>query len=195
MADADAAMMSKTSMILVASLVTNAVLIGIVGGRLFSPPQPSEPTVQMQLERYGPASDVVNAAWKQLPEDDRTALRQELRERWAAMSDERKRLSDAGKRVYDAAFEEPFDETKLRDAVALFQLRENRLQQTAEDILISHLGKMPREARATAAVGLLTPFNARMQRADNQEKSAGPGSEAAPSSAPQPPGAAPPRSN
>jgi hypothetical protein len=34
------------------------------------------------------------------------------------MSDERKRLSDAGRRVYDAAFEEPFDETKLRDARA-----------------------------------------------------------------------------
>jgi uncharacterized membrane protein len=160
-------------MILAASLVANAVLIGIVGGRLLSPPQASEPTAQMQLERYGPTSDVVNAAWKQLPEDDRTVLRHELREKWTAMSEERKRLSEAGKRVYDAAFEEPFDEAKLRDAVALFQLRENRLQQTAEDILISHLGKMPREARATAAVGLLTPFSARMQRANDQERKGG----------------------
>ena len=67
MADVDAPMMSKMSIALVASLVANAVLIGIVGGRLLSPPQPGEPTVQMQLERYGPASDVVNAAWKQLP--------------------------------------------------------------------------------------------------------------------------------
>lgn len=178
-------------MILAASLVANAVLIGIVGGRLLSPPQPVEPTVQMQLERYGPTSDVVNAAWKQLPEDDRTVLRQELREKWIAMSDERKRLSEAGKRVYDAAFEEPFDETKLRDAVALFQLRENRMQQTAEDILISHLGKMPREARATAAVGLLTPFNARMQRANNEERKG-----VSPvAGAPESPSAVQPRSN
>ncbi len=195
MADVDAPMMSKMSIALVASLVANAVLIGIVGGRLLSPPQPGEPTVQMQLERYGPASDVVNAAWKQLPEEDRTALRQELRERWVAMNDERHRLSEAGKRVYDAAFEEPFDETKLRDAVALFQLRENRMQQTAEDILIRHLGKMPREARATAAVGLLTPFNARMQRADNQERKKGSPVEGAPSSPPRATGAAPPPPN
>ena len=191
MADADAQMMSRMSMILAASLVANAVLLGIVGGRLLSPPQPAEPTIQMQLERYGPTSDVVNAAWKQLPEDDRTVLRQELREKWIAMSDERKRLSEAGKRVYDAAFEEPFDETKLRDAVALFQLRENRLQQTAEDILIRHLGKMPRDARATAAVGLLTPFNARMQRANNEERKGGPPIAGAPESS----GAVQPRSN
>lgn len=186
--------MSKVSIVLIASLVANAVLIGVVGGRLLSPPQPSEPTVQMQLERYGPMSDVVDAAWKQLPEADRTALRQELRERWAAMGDERKRLSDAGKRVYDAAFEEPFDETKLRDAVALFQLRENRMQQAAEDILISHLGKMPRDARATAAVGLLTPFNARMQRANGQKPKDGAAVEGVSGSPPPPPGAAP-RSN
>lgn len=193
MADADKPMLSKMSLALVASLVVNAVLLGVVGGRLLSAPQPGEPTVQMQLERYGPTSDVVSAAWKQLPEEDRAILRQELRERWVAMSEERERLSEAGKRVYDAAFEEPFDENKLRDAVALFQLRENRLQQTAEDILIRHLGKMPREARATAAVGLLTPFNARMQRADREEARAEKPVERAPPASLSP--APPPRSN
>jgi uncharacterized membrane protein len=192
-------MMSKLSMVLVASLVANAVLIGVVGGRMLSPPPPAEPTVQMQLERYGPTSDVVNAAWGQLPEEDRAELRKQLRESWGGRSEERKRLSEAGKRVYEAAFEEPFDETKLRDAVALFQLRENRLQQAAEDILISHLGKMPREARATAAVGLLTPFNARMQRVDNQDRKGGPRGdgprgEGPPGGVPKPP-VTPERSN
>lgn len=182
-------MMSKMSIVLVASLVANAVLLGIVGGRMFSAPAPAEPSVQMQLERYGPASDVVTAAWKQLPEDDRAELRKQLREGWVAMRPERERLSEAGKRVYDAAFEEPFDESKLRDAVALFQLREGRLQREAEDILISHLGKMPREARATAAVGLLTPFNARMQRVENREGKVGEKDEAA--AAPMPPSPAP----
>jgi len=163
-------MMSKVSIVLIASLVVNAVLLGNLAGRWFSPPQPAEPTVQMQLERYGPTSDVVNAAWAQLPEEDRAELRKQLRESWVDRADERKQLSEAGKRVYEAAYEEPFDELKLRDAVALFQLRENRLQQAAEDILISHLGRMPREARATAAVGLLTPFNARMQRVDRERR-------------------------
>jgi uncharacterized membrane protein len=152
---------------MIVSLVLNAALLGVVGGRLLNPSN-SEPTVQMQLDRYGPTSDVVAAAWAQLPEADRSELRKQLRESWVAMTAERKRLSEAGKNVYDAAFAEPFDENKLRDAVAIFQLREKGLQQNAEDILISHLGRMPREARATAAVGLLTPFNARMQRADGK---------------------------
>jgi uncharacterized membrane protein len=160
-------MPSKPSLFLIGSLALNAALLGIVAGRLFSPAS-AEPSVQLQLERYGPTSDVVAAAWAKLPEEDRVELRKQLRESWVAMGDERKRLSEAGKVVYDAALAEPFNEIKLRDAVAIFQLREMRLQQNAEDILISHLGKMPSEARATAAVGLLTPFNARMQRTDGK---------------------------
>ncbi len=160
-------MPSKLSLFLIGSLALNAALLGIVAGRLFSPVS-TEPSVQLQLERYGPTSDVVAAAWAKLPEEDRVELRKQLRESWVAMGDERKRLSEAGKVVYDAALAEPFDEIKLRDAVAIFQMRETRLQQNAEDILISHLGKMPSEARATAAVGLLTPFNARMQRTDGK---------------------------
>lgn len=161
-------MPSRMSFFLIGSLALNAALLGIVGGRIFSPAS-AEPSVQMQLERYGPTADVVAAAWRQLPEADRTELRKQLRESWVAMEDERKRLRDAGETVYNAALVEPFDENKLRDAVALFQLREKHLQDNAEDILISHLGKMPPQARATAATGLLTPFNARMQRADKQE--------------------------
>jgi uncharacterized membrane protein len=160
-------MPSKTSLFLIGSLAVNAALLGIVGGRLFSPAS-TEPTVQMQLERYGPTSDVVAAAWSQLPESDRAELRKQLRESWVAMEDERKRLREAGEAVYSAALAEPFDQNRLRDAVAIFQLREKHLQENAENILISHLSKMPPQARATAATGLLTPFNARMQRANGR---------------------------
>lgn len=163
-------MPSKVSLFLIGSLALNAALLGIVGGRIFSPAS-AEPTVQMQLERYGPTADVVAAAWAQLPEADRTELRNQLRESWVTMANERQRLRDAGEAVYNAALAEPFDENRLRDAVAIFQLREKHLQDLAEDILISHLGKMPPQARATAATGLLTPFNARMQRADKREGS------------------------
>ena len=158
-------MPSKTSLFLIGSLAVNAALLGVVGGRLLSPAA-KEPSVQMQLERYGPASDVVAAAWDQLPEADRKVLRTQLRERWISLEGERIRLREAGKAVHDAALAEPFNEANLRDAVTIFQQREYRMQQSAEDILISHLGKMPADARATAAVGLLTPFNARVQRAD-----------------------------
>ena len=103
----------------------------------------------MQLERYGPTSDVVSAAWAQLPDADRKQLRKQLRDRWVALEGERNKLREAGQAVYDAAKAEPFDEGKLRDAVTIFQQREYRMQQSAEDILIDHLGKMPPEARAT----------------------------------------------
>jgi len=160
-------MPSRTSLFLIGSLVVNAVLLGIVGGRWFSPAA-AEPTAQMQLERYGPTPDVVAAAWAQLPDVDRKELRKQLRQSWLNMEGERQRLRTAGEVVYNAALSEPFDENKLRDAVAIFQLREKHIQDDAENILISHLGKMPPQARATAATGLLTPFNARMKRAEDR---------------------------
>jgi uncharacterized membrane protein len=179
-------MPSRTSIILIASLAVNAALLGIVGGQLLS----KKPMPQLDVPRYMPASDVVTAAWEQLPAADRAELGTQLKERWKAMDGDRKQLSAAGKAVYDAALAEPFDEAKLRDAVTIFQQREQRMQQSAEDILISHIGKMPPEARATAAVGLLTPFNARMQRAggpkrDGEGKLGGP-----PRNGPLAPGAA-----
>jgi len=162
-------MPSRSTVILIGSLALNAALVGIVAGRWLTP-RTDEPTVQMQLDRYGPTSDVVAAAWAQLPEADRTQLRQQLRDAWVAMGADRGRLSEAGKAVYEAALSEPFDEDRLREAVTIFQLRENKMQGLAEDILISHLGRMPPQARATAAVGMLTPFNARMQRVDGKDQ-------------------------
>jgi uncharacterized membrane protein len=164
-------MPSKLSLFLIGSLAVNAALLGVVGGRLVS--QPKEPSVQMQLERYGPTSDVVAAAWAQLPDADRKELRRQLRDRWVSLEGERNKLREAGQAVYDAAKAEPFNEGKLRDAVTIFQQREQRMQQSAEDILIGHLSNMPPEARATAAVGLLTPFNARMQRSDRPKNEGG----------------------
>lgn len=166
-------MPGKMSLFLIASLAVNAALLGVVGGRVLGGNK-KEPSVQMQLERYGPTSDVVAAAWEQLPDADRKILREQFRERWKSLEIDRKQLSEAGKTVFEAAKAEPFDEVKLRDAVTIFQTREQRMQQSAEDILISHLGKMPAEARATAAVGLLTPFNARMQRVDVRRGEGGP---------------------
>ena len=62
-------------------------------------------------------------------------------------------LQDASKAVHDAALTEPLDEVRLRGAMIVFQQRQQTMQHRAEDILISHLGKMPAQARATAAVG------------------------------------------
>lgn len=157
-------MLKGKSLYLAVSLAANAVLIGVVGGRLAGSSQPS--AMEMEFERYGPTSDVVAAAWDQLPERDRVDLRKQLRDEWQAMEPERQRLQEAGRAVYEAALMEPFDEQLLRDAVVVFQHKEQRLQRRAEDILIRHLGEMPPEARATAAVGLLTPYSARVQRAN-----------------------------
>lgn len=161
-------MPSKTSLFLIASLAVNAALLGMFGGRLLGGTKEAPPQT-MSLERYGPTSDVVAAAWAQLPAADRDVLKKQFHDRWEALKDDRKRLGDAGKTVYDTALAEPFDEVKLRDAVTIFQQRETRMQQSAEDILISHLGKMPAQARANAAVGLLTPFNARVQRREGKD--------------------------
>jgi len=163
----------KLTPALVVSLAANAALLGVVVGRWLSPAALREPTIEAQLDRYAPMSNVVGDAWTQLPADDKAVLDKQLRESWMAMSGERKNLSEAGKRVYEAALAEPFDEARLRDAVGIFQLRESRMQRSAEDILISHLRQMPPGARATAAVGLLTPFHEQVERAGGEELAAG----------------------
>lgn len=168
----------KLSPALIGSLAVNAALLGVVVGRWLSPAPLPEPTLAVQLDRYGQTSNVVDDAWSQLPAEDKLALTKQLRESWIAMGDERKYLSEAGKRVYSAALAEPFDEARLRDAVGIFQLRESRMQRTAEDILISHLRQMPPAARATAAVGLLTPFHGQVERAGADELAAGGGTPA-----------------
>jgi len=165
-------MPSKMTLFLIASLAINAALLGVVGGQLVNKQQ-RRPPIESQVNRP-PPSDVM-AAWGLLPEADRKELQRQFRDRWVALGDDRKRLSEAGKAVHDAAMAEPFDEGKLRDTLIIYQQRQQRMSQSAEDILISHLGKMPPEARATAAVGLLTPFNARMQRSgDGRGPSKGP---------------------
>jgi uncharacterized membrane protein len=161
-------MLKNFPILLVASLALNAALLGVVGGRLLNGSSEDVASVNMEFARYGPASDVVQAAWAQLPEDDRVVLRKQLQASWEAMANDRKQLQETGRAVYLAALEEPFDETRLRNALIVFQHNEMRMQRGAEDILIRHLEGMPPEARATAAVGLLTPFNARAQRADQR---------------------------
>lgn len=167
------AMAFKFSPVLIISLVANAALLGVVAGRWLSPAPAHEPTVETQLDRYGPTTSVVDDAWSQLPDADKVVLKKQLRESWLAMAGDRKQLDEAGKRVYAAALAEPFDEARLRDAVGIFQLRESRMQRNAEDILISHLRRMPAEARATAAVGLLTPFHEQVQRGEEELAASG----------------------
>jgi uncharacterized membrane protein len=178
-------MPSRTVLILGASLVLNAVLLGLVVGREAGL---RAPAAKMEFERYGPTSDVVRAAWSQLPESDRTDLTGQIRELLVAMRPDRKKLHEAGKDVYAAALAEPFDEAGLRDSLVLFQHQERMMQSRLEDLLIRHLDKMPPDARATAAVGLLTPFNARMQRVDiGQSEAKAMGVELRPGGVAQPP--------
>jgi uncharacterized membrane protein len=164
-------MPSRLSIVLIASLAVNAALLGVVGGQLVN--KQGRTSVDAAAPRPTPPPSDVQAAWAQLPEADRDELRKQFRDRWVALEKDRRLLSDAGKSVHDVATAEPFDEIKLRDALTIYQVRQERMQRSAEDILISHLGKMPPEARATAAVGLLTPFNQRVQRANDGKRGDG----------------------
>ena len=91
-------MPSRMSLILIGSLAVNAALIGIVAGQMLN----KKPASEMDVARYGPASDVVMAAWDQLPAADRTELSTQFKERWKALDGDRKQLSAAGKAVHDA---------------------------------------------------------------------------------------------
>jgi hypothetical protein len=169
---AETIMPSRMSLFLIGSLALNAALLGIVGGRM-AQPGACRTDVQMQLERYGPTADVVAAAWDSCRRLTGRSCANSCASSWVAiMEGERKRLRRSGRECLQrGAWPNRSTKPGCATPSRIFQLREKHLQDNAEDILISHLGKMPPQARATAATGLLTPFNARMQRADKREAS------------------------
>ena len=181
-------MTSWLKRLLIGSLALNAALVGVVAGRWLTP-RADDAGSSAVVAQDGADPDVMTTAWGQLSEPDRAELRQQLRASWAAMSDNRRRLAEAGRAVYESALAEPFDEARLREAVAIFRLRQTTLEGVVETVLIRHLSGMPPGARARAATGLLTPFYGRMLRSDLRERLRRQADPA--TAAPPPPGPAP----
>src|ERR1700754_2176947 len=118
-------MPSRLAIFLIGSVAVNAALLGVVGGSFLNKEKPAS---KAQSQRTLPTSDVVQAAWAQLPDDERADLRKELRDQWIAMKPDRQLLQEASRAVHDAAMQEPFDEVRLRGAMIVFQQRQQTMQ-------------------------------------------------------------------
>jgi uncharacterized membrane protein len=140
--------------------VLNAVLLGSITKRSQSPTAGQGDAVQV-VRTDGPARPIsaeVSAAWAKVPEADRKEMGAQFGELRKVTMAENERMEDAAKRIAEIARTEPYDGGALRDTVVVYRHIQQGLQQRVDDILISHLAKMPPEARETAARGLLTPY-------------------------------------
>lgn len=162
-------MLGKTKYWLIASVALNAALLGVVGGRLANgaggPPPPESVIRTTPPPRTVPAE--VQAAWAKLPESDRAVLGQQFAELWDAKEEEVNRLIKATRRVAELARQEPFSESELRNAVVVYRHSYAGFQDGVDDVLISHLDKMPPDAREIAARGLLAPYSQWMRQTRN----------------------------
>lgn len=142
---------------LVASAVLNAVLLGMMVKRS----EASQPAAQAspRSESVRPVSAEVQAAWSKVPEQDRKEMGKQFAQLREATVDDYKRLMEASNRVAETAGRDPFNERDLRDAVVVYRHFYSGLQTGVDNVLISHLGKMPADAREVAARGLLTPYS------------------------------------
>jgi len=111
-----------------------------------------------------------------VPEPDRKAMSKQFVELRQASADDYKRLVEASNTVAETAGREPFNERDLRDAVVVYRHFYATLQAGVDNVLISHLAKMPADSREVAARGLLTPYSQwmRMQRPETGSASAVP---------------------
>ena len=159
-------MFGKTKYWLIGSVALNAALLGVVGGRLVSgangTPPPESVIRTTPPPRAVPAE--VQAAWAKLPESDREVLGRQFAELWDAKGEEVRRLIDATRRVAELARQEPFVESDLRNAVVVYRHSYAGFQDGVDDVLISHLDKMPPDAREIAARGLLAPYSQWMRQ-------------------------------
>jgi uncharacterized membrane protein len=153
-------MPSKLVMALIGSVALNAALLGVVAGR-FASPTSSKSVEPLAADTKGvrPVSAEVQAAWAKLPDGDRKALNEQfghvIRENVSYYS----RMGEAARRVAEIAHAEPFNKVELQNAVVVYRSMQQAIQRGVDDVLISHLAKMPSDARETAARGLLTPYN------------------------------------
>jgi uncharacterized membrane protein len=181
-------MPNKLQIALIVSIAANAALLGIVGGRMVvqaKPPQ--EASEELPREgSYRPVSSTVQAAWAQLPQDDRIVLRDQFRALGRDSTAVTKKLQASAARIAEIARTEPFDGEQLRDIVVVYRHLQAGQQERVDDILVSHLEHMPPEAREIAARGLLTPYYSWMRppqssapRPPSQEEQPGPAPAAA----------------
>ncbi len=153
-------MSGKLKIALIVSIAVNAALLGIVGGRMVVKAAPQS-AVSGELPRegtYAPVSATVQAAWAQLPRDDRVVLRDQFRELGRDSAAMTKKLRASAARIAEIARTEPFDGDGLRDLVIVYRHLQASQQERVDNILVSHLEEMPPEAREIAAWGLLTPY-------------------------------------
>lgn len=148
---------------LIASIAANAALLGVVGGRLINPKPDFQPAETYERPGSRPVSAEIQAAWSGLPEADRRELGAQFKSVGQEMEAVSHRLQESAASIAEIARQEPFDKTKLEDTVVVYRHLQAGLQQRVDDTLVSHLGKMPPEARAAAARGLLTPYYAWMK--------------------------------
>lgn len=166
-------MLGKAKYWLIGSVALNAALLGLVGGRFVGGangvPPPESVIRSTPPPRAVPAE--VQAAWAKLPESDRAVLGEQFSELWDAKGEEVRRLIDATRRVAELARQEPFVESELRNAVVVYRHSYAGFQDGVDDVLISHLDKMPPDAREIAARGLLAPYSQWMRQTRNDPPS------------------------
>ena len=132
---------------LIASLALNIAVAGVVAGYLLRGPVPDRDRAYLPIEG-------MRNIHRALPPDERAALRDEMRARFANLSDHRARLRDLRTEVLNALMAEPFDPAVLDSVMARHSAYWRTASEEARSVFVAHVAGMTPGARAAFARAL-----------------------------------------
>jgi uncharacterized membrane protein len=135
--------------LLVLSLALNLLVAGLVLGDLLTHGRPGRGPRPVEMA-LGPLA-------RALPEEDRAAILESLRDDPDLRAFRREEFSAGLAAIAEALRAEPLDESRLRAAFAAQADRAARGQQAVRDALIAHLAAMPPGTRTVVADRLVAP--------------------------------------
>ena len=131
----------SVSLWLVASLAVNALLLGVVGGRMIANGHGHD--------RWTDRGAYGARALDAMPDDVRRKIKRDIVSAWRDSHEEREAMTDARRSVLDAAMREPYDEAEVADALSRLRDAENALRAKIHGLIAQHLeAATPEERRA-----------------------------------------------
>ena len=131
----------RISIWLAVSLAVNALLLGLVGGRML---------VGDDHDRDRPGNRPPPIESRNIPgltKEARKDLRRSMFRMWRESRDEREEVKQARRVLLDAVLVEPFDEDAVRGALEAMREAEEKMRLNAHTALVEAIGELPPETR------------------------------------------------
>jgi Spy/CpxP family protein refolding chaperone len=123
----------------------------------------------------GPGAGLMHGAFRELPEEDRQALRQAMRERFRDIRPHFREMHEARNALADALAAEPYDEAAARAAFDSMSASMIVMSEMGRDVMLETFAKLTPEQRKRVADAMRKDRDRMMMRWRKDGRDGGPG--------------------